>query len=57
VWITPGSIAAAMLWLAVSMGLKMYYQAVSNVNAAHRTIGGIMVLMLWFHCSGLVRGR
>jgi membrane protein len=53
VWITPGSILATILWLAVSLGLKLYYQLVPNANAAYGTIGGIMVLMLWFYCSGI----
>jgi membrane protein len=53
VWITPGSILATVLWLAVSLGLKLYYQLVPNANAAYGTIGGIMVLMLWFYSSGI----
>jgi membrane protein len=53
VWITPGSILATLLWLAVSLGLKLYYQMMPNANAAYGTIGGVMVLMLWFYCSGL----
>jgi membrane protein len=53
VWITPGSIFATLLWLGVSLGLKLYYQLVPNANAAYGTIGAIMVLMLWFYCSGL----
>jgi membrane protein len=52
VWITPGSILATLLWLAVSLGLKVYYQITPNANAAYGTIGGVMVLMLWFYCSG-----
>ena len=53
VWITPGSIVAATLWLIVSIGLKLYYQMMPNANAAYGTIGGVMVLMLWFYGSGL----
>lgn len=53
VWITPGSILATVLWLAVSLALKFYYQLVPNANAAYGTIGGIMVLMLWFYASGI----
>jgi membrane protein len=53
VWITPGSILATVLWLAVSLGLKLYYQMMPNANAAYGTIGAVMVLMLWFYCSGL----
>jgi membrane protein len=53
VWITPGSILATVLWLTISLGLKLYYQLMPNANAAYGTIGGVMVLMLWFYCSGL----
>jgi membrane protein len=53
VWITPGSVLAAVLWLGVSLALKVYYQLMPNANAAYGALGGIMVLMLWFYCSGL----
>jgi len=53
VWITPGSIFATVLWLAVSLGLKFYYVVMPNANAAYGTIGAVMVLMLWFYVSGL----
>jgi membrane protein len=53
VWITPGSVIATALWLIVSLGLKLYYTLVPNANATYGAIGGVMVLMLWFYCSGL----
>jgi membrane protein len=53
VWITPGSVLATLFWLAISLGLKFYYQMMPNANAAYGTIGGVMVLMLWFYVSGI----
>ena len=53
VWMTPGSVVATVLWLAVSLGLKLYYTLMPDANAAYGTLGAIMVLMLWFYCSGL----
>jgi membrane protein len=54
VWITPGSIVATLLWLAISIGLKVYYQFVpSAANPTYGAIGGIMVLLLWFYASGI----
>jgi membrane protein len=53
VWITPGSVLATLLWLIVSLGLKVYYTLVPNANATYGAIGGVMVLMLWFYCSGI----
>ena len=53
IWITPGSILATGLWIGISLALKLYYQMMPNANAAYGTIGGVMVLMLWFYVSGL----
>ena len=53
VWITPGSVVATVLWLAVSFALKLYYQLPSASNPAYGVIGGIMVLMVWFYLSGI----
>jgi len=53
VWITPGSVIATVLWIVVSLALKFYYQLVPDANASYGAIGGIMVLMLWFYCSGI----
>ncbi|HTL44981.1 MAG TPA: YihY/virulence factor BrkB family protein [Vicinamibacterales bacterium] len=53
VWLTPGSVLATVLWLLVSLGLKLYYQLVPNANASYGALGGVMVLMLWFYVSGL----
>ena len=41
------------MWLGISLALKLYYQMMPNANAAYGTIGGVMVLMLWFYVSGL----
>ena len=53
VWITPGSVLATVLWIVVSLGLKIYYQLAPQATASYGAIGGVMVLMLWFYCSGL----
>jgi membrane protein len=53
VWITPGSVLATVLWLVLSLALRTYYQLVPNANETYGAIGGIMVLMLWFYCSGI----
>jgi membrane protein len=53
VWITPGSVVATLLWLVISLGLKLYYQMMPDAIAAYGAIGGVMVLMLWFYVSGV----
>jgi membrane protein len=53
VWITPGSVLATLLWVGISLGFKFYIKNFGNYNETYGTIGGVMVLMLWFYLSGL----
>ena len=52
-WVTPGSLVAVVLWLAVSLGFKLYVDNFGNYNVAYGSIGGAIVLMLWFYLSGI----
>jgi membrane protein len=53
VWITPGSVLAALLWLVISAGFKFYVTNFASYNATYGAIGGVIVLMLWFYVSSL----
>jgi membrane protein len=52
VWITPGALLATALWLAASVGFRIYVQNFGNYAAVQGAIGGVVVLMLWFYLSG-----
>jgi len=53
VWITPGSIVATVLWVMVSLGLKLYIVYFGNYNKTYGTLGAFIVLLTWFYLSGL----
>lgn len=53
VWITPGSLVATALWVVGSLGFKLYVTRFTDYNATYGTIGGVVVLLLWFYVSGL----
>lgn len=53
IWITPGSVFATALWLLISLGFKFYISNFTSYNATYGTIGGVIVLMLWFYVSSL----
>ncbi len=53
VWITPGSVLATVTWLVVSLGLKFYLTNFADYNETYGTVGGVIVLLLWFWLSGL----
>jgi membrane protein len=54
VWVTPGSLVAAMLWVLGSLGFRVYAVHFGNYEATYGAIGGVILLMLWFYLSGLI---
>src|SRR5690606_35617212 len=52
-WITPGALVATLLWVAASFGFRIYVANFGSYNESYGTLGGIIVLMLWFYISGL----
>jgi membrane protein len=54
VWITPGAVLTAVLWLVASLGFKVYVTNFGTYTETYGTIGGVMVLLLWFYITGLV---
>ena len=54
VWITPGSLIAATLWVIGSLAFRYYVVTFGNYEATYGTVTGVMLLMLWFYLSGLV---
>ncbi len=50
----PGAIFATIGWIVVSLGFSYYVGNVSNYTATYGSLGGIIVLMLWFYLSGII---
>ncbi|HEU4366728.1 MAG TPA: YihY/virulence factor BrkB family protein [Methylomirabilota bacterium] len=53
-WVTPGSVVALALWLAMSLGLRWYVANFADYGATYGSIGGVILLMLWLYLSGFV---
>lgn len=53
VWITPGAVIGTLLWVLISLALKLYVANFADYNATYGAVAGVMVLMLWFYLSGL----
>lgn len=52
-WISPGAVLSATLWLAASLLFKAFIARFPDYNATYGSLGGVIVLMLWFYMSGL----
>jgi membrane protein len=53
VWVTPGAALATVLWLVASLAFKLYLSNFADYNATYGSLGGVIVLMLWFYLSAL----
>jgi membrane protein len=51
-WITPGSLAALILWLLVSFSLRVYLHFFNSYSATYGSLGALIILMLWFYLTG-----
>jgi membrane protein len=52
-WITPGSLAGVILWLAVSFAFKGYLHFFDTYSKTYGSLGAVIVLMLWLYLTGL----
>jgi membrane protein len=52
-WITPGAALATALWLIASLGFKFYVTSFADYNETYGSLGGVIVLMLWFYITGI----
>jgi len=51
-WVSWGALIAAVTWMAVSVVFSLYVSNFGSYNESYGTLGGIIVLMLWFFMSG-----
>jgi membrane protein len=54
VLITPGSVAATLLLLGISVLFKVYVNRFADYDALYGSLGAVIVLMLWLFAAGWV---
>ncbi|MCK1994021.1 YihY/virulence factor BrkB family protein [Peribacillus muralis] len=52
--VLPGAIFATAGWCLVSFLFSFYVDKFANYSATYGSLGGIIVLMVWFYLSGLI---
>ena len=50
-WLTPGSLLATVLWIAVSFGFSLYVAYISDYNATYGSLSAIVVFLMWLYLS------
>ena len=51
-WITPGSAFGVLLWLAASIGLRIYLHFVNSYSTTYGSLGAVMILLVWLYVTG-----
>ncbi|MGI8313699.1 YihY/virulence factor BrkB family protein [Halobacillus mangrovi] len=52
--ILPGAIITAFLWQLISLAFSFYVSNFGNFSATYGSLGGIIILMLWFFLTGII---
>ena len=53
-WISPGAIAATVLWALATWAFTVYLQNFGNYNKIYGSLGAVIVLLLWLYLSAFV---
>jgi membrane protein len=53
-WISPGSIATALLWVVFSLAFALYVNNFGSYNATYGSIAGLIVLILYMYYSSFL---
>jgi membrane protein len=53
-WLSWGSVAAALLWLAVSMLFSWYASNFGNYNKTYGSLGAVIAFMMWTWLSAII---
>ncbi|MFD2923796.1 YihY/virulence factor BrkB family protein [Halobacillus naozhouensis] len=52
--ILPGAIITAVLWQLISLAFSFYVSNFGNYSATYGSLGGVIILMLWFFITGII---
>ena len=52
-WLSPGALAAIVIWIVASAGFALYVAMFSNYNKTYGALGGVIVFLVWLWISNL----
>lgn len=50
-WITPGSVAAILMWIVLSTGFRTYLGYFNSYDKAYGSLGTMIIMMLWLYLT------
>ena len=53
-WVTPGAIAAVVLWLVASVAFAFYVRNFGSYNETFGSLGGVVIMLMWLWISAYI---
>lgn len=53
-WVTPGAVAATILWIVGSVAFSLYVQNFASYNKTFGSLGAVVVLLMWFYLTAFI---
>lgn len=53
-WLTPGSLGATLIWIAMTVGFGFYVANFGSYDATYGSLGAIVVMLTWLSLSAYV---
>lgn len=51
-WITPGSMAGVLLWIAATFGFRAYLHFFNTYTRTYGSLGAAIILLIWLYITG-----